>query len=98
MAKKQPSVHYVDNKKFLQAMKDWKEECVEAEEADEERARWDQRHQVRGALPQHRALRGGRWLRARRRQPVARRTGRALRRARLQPRHDAAACALRCGR
>ena len=36
MAKKKPSVHYVDNKKFLQAMKDWKEECVEAEEADED--------------------------------------------------------------
>ena len=35
MAKKQ-SVHYVDNKKFLQAMKDWKEQCKEAEEADEE--------------------------------------------------------------
>ena len=39
MAKKKPSVHYVDNKKFLQAMKDWKEECREAEEADEERPR-----------------------------------------------------------
>ena len=36
MAKKQKSVHYVDNKKFLQAMKDWKEQCKEAEEADEE--------------------------------------------------------------
>ena len=35
MAKKQ-SVHYVDNKKVLQAMKDWKEQCKEAEEADEE--------------------------------------------------------------
>tara|TARA_B110000211_G_scaffold196735_1_gene225899 strand:- start:246 stop:791 length:546 start_codon:yes stop_codon:yes gene_type:complete len=40
MAKvKKVSVHYVDNKKFLQAMKDWKEECREAEEADEEKPR-----------------------------------------------------------
>jgi len=39
MAKKKPSVHYVDNKKFLQAMKDWKEECCEAEEAGDESPR-----------------------------------------------------------
>ena len=38
MAKK-PSVHYVDNKKFLQAMKDWKEEVREAEEAGDESPR-----------------------------------------------------------
>ena len=35
MPKKQ-SVHYVDNKMFLQAMKDWKEQCKEAEEMGEE--------------------------------------------------------------
>ena len=35
MAKKK-SVHYVDNKMFLQAMKDWKEQCKEAEEMGEE--------------------------------------------------------------
>ena len=29
---KKKGVHYVDNKKFLEAMKDWKEECREAEE------------------------------------------------------------------
>ena len=37
-AKKQ-SVHYVDNKKFLQAMKDWKEQCRDAEEAGDETPR-----------------------------------------------------------
>ena len=31
MAKKK-GAHYVDNKMFLQAMKDWKEQCKEAEE------------------------------------------------------------------
>ena len=38
MAKKpkKVSVHYVDNKKFLQAMKDWKEHCKDAEEAGDE--------------------------------------------------------------
>jgi len=35
MAKKK-GIHYVDNKKFLQAMKEWKEKCKDAEEADEE--------------------------------------------------------------
>ena len=41
MAKKpkKVSVHYVDNKKFLQAMKDWKEQCAEAEEAGDETPR-----------------------------------------------------------
>jgi len=41
MAKKpkKKGVHYVDNKKFLQAMKDWKEECLEAEEMGEEKPR-----------------------------------------------------------
>ena len=38
MAKKK-SVHYVDNKKFLQAMKDWKEQCKDAEEAGDETPR-----------------------------------------------------------
>ena len=32
---KKKSVHYVDNKKFLEAMKDWKEKCKEAEETGE---------------------------------------------------------------
>ena len=35
MAKKK-SIHYVDNAKFLQAMKDWKEQCKDAEEAGDE--------------------------------------------------------------
>ena len=30
MAKKK-SVHYVDNAKFLEAMKEWKEKCKDAE-------------------------------------------------------------------
>ena len=34
---KKRSVHYVDNKKFLQAMIDWNDTIVEAEEAGEER-------------------------------------------------------------
>jgi len=37
MPKKKKTVHYVDNAIFLQAMKDWKESCKDAEEADEER-------------------------------------------------------------
>ena len=37
MSKKKKTVHYIDNAKFLQAMKDWKESCKDAEEADEER-------------------------------------------------------------
>ena len=32
MAKRQRSTHYVDNKKFLEAMKEWKQRCKEAEE------------------------------------------------------------------
>ena len=36
MAKKSKGVHYVDNKKFHQAMIDWKEKCREAEEMGEE--------------------------------------------------------------
>ena len=36
---KKKGVHYVDNKKFLEAMKDWKEECREAEEMGEEKPR-----------------------------------------------------------
>ena len=35
MAKKK-TAHYVDNKMFLQAMKDWKDQCKEAEEMGEE--------------------------------------------------------------
>ena len=36
---KKKSVHYVYNKKFLEAMEDWKEKCKEAEETGEERPR-----------------------------------------------------------
>ena len=36
---KKKGVHYVDNKKFLEAMKEWKEECREAEEMGEEKPR-----------------------------------------------------------
>ncbi len=32
---KKKSVHYVDNKKFLRAMIEWKEKCAMAEEADD---------------------------------------------------------------
>ena len=35
MARKK-GVHYVDNAKFLQAMKDWKEQCKDADEAGDE--------------------------------------------------------------
>ena len=35
MAKKK-SVHYVDNAKFLKAMKEWKEKCKDAEEAGDD--------------------------------------------------------------
>ena len=35
MARKK-GVHYVNNEKFLQAMKDWKEQCKDAEEAGDE--------------------------------------------------------------
>ena len=34
---KKKTAHYVDNKQFLQAMKDWKESCKDAEEAGEEK-------------------------------------------------------------
>ena len=38
MAKKK-SVHYVDNAKFLEAMKEWKEKCKDAEEAGDDTPR-----------------------------------------------------------
>ena len=34
---KKKSVHYIDNKEFLQAMIEWKEKCIEAEEAGEKK-------------------------------------------------------------
>ena len=38
MAKdKKKNAHYIDNAKFLEAMKEWKQSCEEAEEAGEER-------------------------------------------------------------
>ena len=62
MAKKpkKVSVHYVDNKKFLQAMKDWKEECREAEEADEEDTERceEQQRDVRGKNDTRRYIKG----------------------------------------
>ena len=33
---KRPTAHYVDNKRFLQAMKDWKEQCEEASQTGDE--------------------------------------------------------------
>ena len=33
---KKKQAHYVDNAKFLQAMKDWKEACRDAEEMGDE--------------------------------------------------------------
>ena len=39
MAKRKSTAHYVDNKVFLQAMKDWKEQCEEAEQTGEEKPR-----------------------------------------------------------
>ena len=39
MAKRKSTAHYVDNKVFLQAMKDWKEKCEEAEQMGEEKPR-----------------------------------------------------------
>ena len=36
MAKRKSTAHYVDNKQFLQAMKDWREQCEEAEQTGEE--------------------------------------------------------------
>ena len=38
MAKKK-SVHYVDNAKFLEAMKEWKDQCKDAEETGDEKPR-----------------------------------------------------------
>tara|TARA_B100000287_G_scaffold374317_1_gene374058 strand:- start:118 stop:681 length:564 start_codon:yes stop_codon:yes gene_type:complete len=35
MSKKKKTAHYIDNAQFLQAMKDWKESCKEAEETGE---------------------------------------------------------------
>ena len=32
MAKRKTGVHYVNNAQFLEAMKEWKERCKEAEE------------------------------------------------------------------
>ena len=37
--KKKPSAHYVDNAKFLEAMKEWKDQCKDAEEAGDEKPR-----------------------------------------------------------
>ena len=39
MAKRKSTAHYVDNKVFLQAMKDWREQCEEAEQMGEEKPR-----------------------------------------------------------
>ena len=39
MAKRKSTAHYVDNKVFLQNMKDWKEKCEEAEQMGEEKPR-----------------------------------------------------------
>ena len=33
---KRPTAHYVDNKQFLQPMKDWKEQCEEALQTGDE--------------------------------------------------------------
>ena len=35
MRKAKDKAHYVDNKKFLQAMKEYKQECIDAEETDD---------------------------------------------------------------
>ena len=35
MRKAKDKTHYVDNKKFLQAMKEYKQECIDAEETDD---------------------------------------------------------------
>ena len=40
MAKrKSTTAHYVDNKVFLQAMREWKEKCEEAEQMGEDKPR-----------------------------------------------------------
>ena len=36
---KKKSVHYVDNAKFLEAMKEWKDQCRDAEETGDEKPR-----------------------------------------------------------
>ena len=36
---KKTNTHYVDNKKFLEELKKWKDKCQEAEEAGDERPR-----------------------------------------------------------
>ena len=38
MARKK-GIHYVDNKKFLEAMIHWREKCQDAEEAGDEKPR-----------------------------------------------------------
>ena len=34
---KKNNTHYVDNKKFLESLKEWRDKCQEAEEAGDER-------------------------------------------------------------
>ena len=36
---KKKSIHYVDNAKFLEAMKEWKDQCKDAEETGDEKPR-----------------------------------------------------------
>ena len=36
---KKKSVHYVDNAKFLEAMKEWKDQCKDAEASGDEKPR-----------------------------------------------------------
>ena len=36
---KKKSIHYVDNAKFLEAMKEWKDQCRDAEETGDEKPR-----------------------------------------------------------
>ena len=36
---KMKSIHYVDNAKFLEAMKEWKDQCRDAEETGDEKPR-----------------------------------------------------------
>ena len=36
---KEKSIHYVDNAKFLEAMKEWKDQCKDAEETGDEKPR-----------------------------------------------------------
>ena len=37
--KKKPSAHYVDNAKFLEAMKEWKDQCKDAEASGDDKPR-----------------------------------------------------------